>query len=412
MIQKLFRIGLCAVLITGVCAGAAYAQDDVDPTLSAGGFIFKSTVSVSEEYDGNKYTEHSNPDGDFITRLKPEVLIKKTAIGKNSLELRAGAEQTIYADDSDDDYLNYHADIKTKYVFAPLTALDASAEYQHLYSRRGDNDADPAAVAAEPMALDRLHSRAEVTRKIAQTTLAPRLEYTHLDYDDGRRQNGTIIDQDVRDRNDYTAGGRVTLDMPDPHVKIYVDGDFTARNYDQNITGDRDSKGGAALAGFTYRPGRQFLVDFAAGYMRRDYDDGAFNDIGAWDADARMEWTYAKNSTVRFAAGRDIAEVTDGGVGGAVRTNLSVLLRQQIVPGTAGKIEMRFVNSNYQGGNGSDSGIEDRRDQYYKASIGIDHYLTGNVMLTADYSYARRMSNLSIAEFDDNVILLGVRTGF
>src|SRR5690606_37233087 len=113
-----------------------------------------------------------------------------------------------------------------------------------LHAERGDNDADPTAVAEKPIAYDRYRLRTSVRRDLGGWSLEPRAEYLRHDYDDGMRLNGTVIEQDARDRHDYTGGARLTY-RPDKIFSFYTDAEFTGREYDMDTGGDRDSDGGS-----------------------------------------------------------------------------------------------------------------------------------------------------------------------
>lgn len=400
-----------ALMITCAFVQAVQAADSNDHGMSAGGFIFKPAITIAQEYSDNIYTEESGEDGDFTTHIKPELTIKKTDIGQNRLQVNLGGEQVLYADDSDNDYLNYHAGLQTRYVFNPRTSWEVAAEYRHSNSKRGDNDADPAAVAAEPLENDRMSLRTSVVQKIGAFTLTPRLSYIHLDFEDGRRINGTVIEQDTRDRDEYMAGTRLSYPI-NKWAEIFADGEFGAFDYDESTIQNRDSDGGSYLVGMRYRPSKALLIEGAAGYMDRNYDDPTFDSVGTWDATARLDYTYIPDGMIKLRANRSIVEVTDATVGGAVRSSMTASISYPAFEDTTLSLDLRYNNTVYEGGLGSSDGSEDREDHYYSVGLSTEYAVSEFAKMLANYHFGRNDSNQDTSEYSENVFMVGLKIGF
>ncbi|HEY8964524.1 MAG TPA: outer membrane beta-barrel protein [Alphaproteobacteria bacterium] len=403
-------IGAYVLLITIACASYAHAQTRTDD-ISAGGFIFKPSITISEERSDNIYTSPNNEKADFITRIKPEVMIERSGLGKNKLEFKLDVEQALYRDSSDDNYLNAHAAIKTRYITGPASRIDFAADYARLHAERGDDEADPTAVADEPIGYDRYHAKASLTHDFGVWSIEPRVDYMRYDYDDGSRISGALLEQDTRDRTEFTPGARLSY-AATKETSLFADGDMGSRQYDMNAPNDRDSVGGSYLLGIRHQPQDNLLIEAAGGYMNRDYSDLAFDTINTWGAQGRLEWIYAPESIIKLNIKRDIAEVTDANVGGAVRTNILASISKLLAPDWTGEFSLRYMNRDYRGGFGATSGAQDREDHYYKVGLTTEYMLTKYLALLGQISHANNSSNLDTAEYSENVVMIGARVGF
>lgn len=400
-------ISVMALVMTG-SMNVAVAQDDGDDVkgIQAGALTIRPSLTVTEIFDDNIYTEENNENDDFITRVKPQVIID-AADKPNIFRLTAGLTQEFYGDDSDDDRLDYNVGVRGRTKFQDNVQWDGMADFRKLHSDRGDDETNPANDAKEPPEYNVGRVTTSLEAKHDTLTFKPRLGLTHYNFEDYSRTNNTLVDQDVRDRNEYGFGGRISHNISG-ETSVFVDGEFQPRNYSDSTATRRDSDGGSYLAGVRYE-GSAVKAELALGYMDREYDVAVYEEIDALDAEASLDWSIDSATQFKASVGRNIAEVTDANVGGAVRTDFRTSLSHDFTEQWEGRLKARYRTSDYQGGNGASSGTSDREDDFVEAGAALDYKLSERITFTADYTYGNNDSNLNTADYDRNVFMLGVK---
>lgn len=275
----------------------------------------------------------------------------------------------------------------------------------------GDDQANPGGDAGEPLPYMSYKGNTSITKGFGRFMLAPRLGFLRYDYGDVRRINGTKIDQGYRDRVQYAVGGRAAYSI-DKVYQVFTDLEYDPINYNRSNTTERDSNGGNYLVGLRYKPDDTVFIEGALGYMNRAYDRAVYDDAKALAARLTVRWNATDLDKVIFNYNRSITEVTDTGVGGAVRDDARVEFNHDISDAVSAFIKARFINSAYQGGNGASNGVDDREDRYWEASIGMNYDITDYLAFTMDYAYGDNESNQNISDFKQNVFMAGLKTAF
>lgn len=398
-------VSLAAVFVAAlsVLTPAAHANTSVD---------FKPNLRISTEYDDNLYTENSRTrktDSGFITRINPSFNLKKSQ-GRDFIRLNGNVDQFLYSNNSHNNHLNARAGLSARHSVSQNVRWDGVLDYIRTHSRRGDNEADPMAMAKKSLPLNRYQARTGLTYTQGAMTLAPRLGVLRHDYENVARLNGGLIRQDLRDRVEYTVGGRATYRV-DRTTRTYIDGAFVPRKYDESSV-ERNSKGGKVVVGLRKNITDDVLVDVALGYMGRNYDNDAFKDINTLAADATLRWDIQDNTRLSFNLSRHIGETTAHDTGGILTTHARVNLQQTFTDELSGTLGVHYAYNDYVGGKGADNGSSDRLDKVLTIDVGARYLLTDALTLEANYKYVTRHSNRETAEYDKNIARIGLTYGF
>jgi hypothetical protein len=377
---------------------------------AAGDFILKPSLTVNEEYNDNIYTEDNNEVGDFVTHIIPKLTAELKGYA-HQLKIAAGLEQVIYADETQNHYLNYDATISDRYNFDKTSYWAGSVGYRKRHSLPGDDDANPGADAGEPLPYNMYDASTRLSKDFGNVELTPRASFRRYEFDSVRRVNGTNIDQGGRDRDHYNVGGRANVPF-NKDSTVFVDLDWAPINYLQETAAERDSNGGNYLAGLRWSPDKTISVEAGLGLLTRNYDTAAYNDIDTLGATVSIAYAPMPGSKLAFDYDRSIIEVTDAGVGGAVRDNVKASFSKDLTDLWTGRLNARYARTDYDGGLGATGGTRDRKDEYFSLGAGASYALTETVAFTADYTYGNNDSNRNTADYDQNVFLLGVKAGF
>lgn len=409
------KIILSILFLTIGAPHAGMAAPDKPPppaarTLPFAGFKLSPSLSIKTVYDDNIYTEARRPQGDLATHIAPSLRLERGDRDK-SVVFKAGAEQVLYAGDSDDNYLDYNASINAKYRFDKATQWIGFADLRRKHARRGDNFANPDSDAAEPIPYDVMRANSRIIHSIGAWQFRPYAGVTRYEYHNVERIDGTLINQDARDRTEYKLGGQIRYALQ-KGLKLVFEGHLMPRHYDDGGNAARSSDAATYLAGFHFQPSKSWWIETMGGYMTRDYDKTIYDDIDTYAWRAGLNWRYRDGALARLRLNRSIAEVTENGAGGAIRTDLRADISHPFTPALTGKMGARYKLIDYQGGNGADNGTDDRRDHYHQISAGLTYSLNDAITLDADYAFTALNSNKDSADYQSNSLTTGLNIRF
>lgn len=414
-------------ILCAMATAPAFAQSQINPSVTAektaekapakapkgymvGNVRVKPTIAVTEEYNDNIYTEENNEVGDYITRIVPKIAAELEN-SPHQLKLNAGLEQVFYADETQNHHLNFDASLSDRFNFDKTSYINANLGYRKRHSLPGDDDANPGADAGEPIPYSMYDAGLRFSKDFGALDIVPNATFRRYEFQNVRRIDGVMLDQGYRDRDEFSFGGRANLEL-NKQYKAFIDADFKPIDYLQSSATERDSDGGNYLAGLRWSPDKTLSLEAGLGYLNRKYDTAGYDDIGTLGATVSFVFAPKPGTKATFDYDRSIIEVTDTGVGGAIRDDLKASFSKDLTDLWSGRLTARYANTDYEGGLGSTSGTEDREDDYYSVGAGLSYDLTQSVAFTADYTYGNNQSNRDTADYDQNVFLLGVKAGF
>ncbi|MDX5493282.1 MAG: outer membrane beta-barrel protein, partial [Alphaproteobacteria bacterium] len=213
----------------------------------AGAFTVFPEVSVTGTYNDNIFATDVNTESDFITTLAARVSAVSTW-SRHSLNLRAGLAQQLYADNNDEDRLDWDIGGDGRIDITRDTNISGGLSYAQLSEDRGAPNAPGG--AAEPVEYSLFQANAAFSHRFNRVTSRIGATYSDFDYDDTPAVGGGApIDQDFRDREEYTQFLRLGYDLS-PDTNVYVQGTLNQREYDQKppvVALNRDSDGYAVV---------------------------------------------------------------------------------------------------------------------------------------------------------------------
>jgi len=370
---------------------------------------FKPTISVSESYDDNIYTERTDAHDDFYTKITPEFYIES---GSDEFKTRfnAGITKFIYSDDPDNNRLDFTTGLKANAKINSDLAWEGLLDYRRGHSERGDADADPTNDILKPPVFTAKKASTALSYKILDFTLKPRVGITNYNFDDGVRMNGTVRPQNFRDRNEYIFGGRAIYNLA-KDFDVFGDVEYNPRNYTFSSAAERTSVGGTYQGGVSFKPRKDMKIDLAAGYIDRKYDQAIYRDIHAPYFAGSWKWDVTEETVLGASVDRVIMEITDAGSSGSVRTISKITLAQKLGEKLTAKLEGRFTKSAYEGGNGATNGT-DRDDNLYDTLAGFSYELTPQIKLNTDYIFTNKDSDRETSDSKRHVVTIGMTYGF
>lgn len=397
-----------AVIILAALALPAFAQEPVhvldrpkpefDPVGGrVGSFFIYPKAELETRYESNVFATENNVEDDFIGVFNPQVSILSDW-SRHALRAEAGAEVGRYAEFTDESYEDFFLRSDGRLDVLRSTRLTADVDL----ARRHEDRSSPDDVNGEsPTEYYDLAGGVGASYQRSAILLSGDARVRYLDFQDVDSGTGGTINNDDRDRNIATAGGRVGYEIV-PGYLAFIGGEYNNRNYISDLDDnglDRDSQGYNLQAGAQFRLSGITRGEIGVGWQEQFYADSTLNDISGFSFSLGLTWFATELTTVEVFGSRSIEETTLQGASGYINSQLRVevaheLLRNVILTGSLGG-----ANNDYQG--------IDRSDYLLNASLGSRYLLNRNFYVGAQYNYRmREATSSSGSDFQRHIVML------
>ena len=372
------------------------ARPDYDPLgVRAGSFVIFPQIEIGESYDDNIFADKNDEDDDFITVVAPQATAESDW-GRHALNLSAGALAGFYLDHNDEDYIDGFATADGRLDVVRGTQLLGGLGWRHLHEDRGSPDSPTN--AKEPVEYENLFASVGAVRSLGRISARIDGILDRLEFHDVDANGGGHIEEDDRDRTQYSLIGRVGYEyLPNTDAFVQVTGRF--REYDElNAAGeDRSSQGYAAVVGTELNFTPKVTGEVFAGYQYTTYDDEAFDDVASPALGGNVLWNVTGLTSIRGFAEGSIEETTQADASSylAVRIGGSVEheLRRNILLGAG----LTFGRDDYEG--------ISRTDDVFIGLLSARYLINRNFYARAAFTHTTRTSDTD-DEYSRNVILL------
>ena len=352
-------------------------------------------ASIAGKYDDNIYATDVNETDDFITELATSVSVE-SGWSRHALNFVAGVNQYIYADNTDENRLDWNVGADGLIDVTRDTQIRGALAYRQLHEDRGDPSA-PAA-ASEPTEYTLLTGTASVDHKFNRLTTRISGGYSEYDYKDVLSTTGVVIDQDARDRAQYEEALRVGYDVS-PDTNVYVQGTLNQRDYDLTVPAvavNRDSDGYSVVAGSDFRLSNLMQGGVFVGYQEQTYDDPTLADTTGLAYGASVEWYVTGITTISLDAASTIEETTTIGASGYNAQQAGIRVDHELLRNVLLNARVSYESDDYEG--------VARTDDKLRAGLGVDYLLNRNFSLGVDYNYTDNDSTLAGNDYKRNII--------
>lgn len=386
------RITPCGLVALHMLCGATTAtaqsidrpNDTDDPTgLRIGRLLVTPSVRSSTRFDSNIFQEENNPTSDVITSLSPRLTVQGNW-RVFALHLAAGGELGFYADSGNDDYQDMNLQAGGSLDLGP-SSFDASLEYDRAHDPRGGKDVSSS--ATEPVIYR------DITARFGGRYASNGLQYEsqialrRLEFDDSMARNGTVIQNDDRDRLEMRESLRVLVPF-DPGRDAYGEVNFNQRQYDRipDDTGRvRDSSGYQLLAGLRFDLTDLITADLAAGWMSQIYADPAFGNIGDYTLRGDFDWAVTRLTTLDFTLARAVRETTVTGASGILALDAGVGISHELRRWLQIGATAHYSAEDFQ--------QTTRRDETTRLGVSLSYQLNRFARIDGAIDYDQRVSN-------------------
>jgi hypothetical protein len=222
-------------------------------------------------------------------------------------------------------------------------------------------------------------------------------------YQESHLTDGTTASNDDRNYNQYGGKLRGGYELL-PGVMPFAEFDADTRVHDLNtdVFGfQRDSKGMTGKAGSTFELSRMLTGEIAIGYTRRVYQDPRLENVAGLIGNASLVWTASALTTVKLSGASQVGESTVPSVSGVLYRDVGLQVDHAFRRWLIGTVKLGFGLDDYVG--------LLREDKRFSAGLGLTYKLNRSWQVKGEVREDWLRSNVTGADYNATVFLLGLR---
>ena len=284
--------------------------------------------------------------------------------------------------------------------------MQVSGEFDRLHVDRGNIDTPFQTV--HPIRYVYALAHAELHHQLNRLSFRLSGQFTRFDYRDGVNVVGNVIDQDFRDRDEFDVGLRIAYEIS-PGYSGFVQIDRNKRTYDLGPNSpqfnpatdlDRSSKGLTAEAGIAFEISRLLYGNIRVGYLSQNYRSTSILDDKGLSFGAGLLWNVTTLTSVRINVDRRAEDTTSTISAGRLTTEISIGIDHELLRNLIITLEGGYANYNYQG--------ISRSDDYVRGEGKIRYLLNRHVSAEVGYQYTSQSSEVPFLNYSRNLARIGL----
>lgn len=362
-----------------------------------GNFFAYPAVDTLAMYDDNLYATKTDPVSDMRFEMSP-ILRIQSKLPRHSLSLVAGARSVSFLENSDQDFVNLHGQISGGLDIDSGHVLSASASSSLEHEERSDITSPQA--ATEPVEFTKNSVSVGITRDIGRLYGTLSASMTTLDYSSVMTNDGSLLNQDARDQEIYSAQLRTAYRIS-PGFEAITRFKAVRRENNEIEELSRNSTGYEGAAGLNMETNPILRWQFIAGYGIRDFDKEELQSVSSLLAEGRLEWLPTQRLTFHGTLSHKIDDSLGDVDAGRIETTVKGSFDYEIYHNLVAHAGLRYSKADLIG--------SDRVDITYEAIAGLDYFLSEHWLLGLDYRYQTRDSTTESYSMDRNQIMATVK---
>lgn len=363
-------------------------------------FLLYPSLTLGTDYNDNIYSEKNHKTDDVIFTVTPAVTLQSDW-NNHALGIEASATIFRYFDESNEDVEDYEIAANGRYDIQRNTALNGGLGFSKEHEERGSpDDAD----GRDPTIYHIFGGQFGLSHRFNRLWTDVIQEARYLNYNDTPAQGGGDINNDDRDRMEYTTRMRLGYDFH-PDASAFFQTSFNREHYDQKRDDQgfkRDSYAYALDVGTSFDLTGVIFGEVFAGIQQEFYDDSAFGSSSVRPSfGAGLDWNVTRLTTVTFDSSSTFEEttVTDASSVWAWDNTIGVnheLRRNILLDSSFGYRREDYLNTS-------------RVDDVFDFTFGATYMMNRFIHLSADYNFKDRSSTEGGEDYTENIIGINVR---
>ena len=319
----------------------------------------------------------------------------------HAVELRASGLASFYDGYPTEDDRSYALEARARIDISKRTNIEMLALHQLDKDRRGLRDSPLAAVERGDIETDRVAMA--FNHRFNRLAVQLRGSITDVDYAPVPGSGGTIITNAERDTTQYEGAFRASWAISNT-TDVFAEVAANDRRFyappDDGIP--RSSTGERYRLGVAFAPTSNTMRgEVSAGWGRQVPKSGQLNEIEGFIVDANLAWRATALTTFLLTARSDFVDTMTTGSQGALSRQVGLEARHTFRRYLVGSAGIRYTVSPY------DSVAIRERD--LTAELGLEYYLSRDVILYARYQHVDFASTVPGSDYTADIVRIGMR---
>lgn len=366
-------------------------RPEYDPLgIRAGTFLIFPEVTITGSYSDNVEFDEDDEQSDFVTEIEPSLRFQ-SQWSRHLLQVEAGSEIAIHADESDEDFQDFFLLGNGRVDVSRQTTVATNAQARLTHEGRDDPED---AGNDEPTDIYQFGGGVALSHQINRVGFTVGGDVLRSVFDDDA--------EDDRNANVYDLLLRTSYEVS-PRLEMFVEGRYNVEDRDDNIDDngiERDTDGYEARLGAEVDLTAVLFGEAFAGYRVQRFEEDAFDDEKGISFGVDLNWNPTLLTSVGFSGQRDFRATDDGDAASNFRTEFGITVDHEVLRNVIVNGEARYQNDDFRG--------DDREDDIYLLGGGVTVWLNRNLSVNAGYDYSERDSNEVGQDFKVNEISLGL----
>ena len=364
-----------------------------------GGFRLFPTLDITANYDDNVYLTQANTKDDYFFRETPQVMLQ-SQWGRHEFDVYGAANLYQYTSLSEQDHTDWDAGGDGRLDI--LRGLDFSASGSYSVQHLANSLPDQPSNAKTPTEYAVTQTNAVLAYHPYHFGFSVGGSFTRDVYAATLLVGGPTLSNADRNEDQYTAYAKASYEFS-PGYAIFVQGIGNDAHYD--LTFDRsglrrDNDGYATNIGLDTLVTDLVKGEIYVGYLDQHYK-APFTNVSGFNFGAKVDWFATPLWTFHLTASR----ILNGNDFTAASTedDQSVQLSADFLPrpNIGVNAYVGYLNADFSG--------SPRTDGYTTAGVKVTYHLNRWISTELSDSFQRRNSTISGQNFDDNVIMIGLK---
>ncbi|MGJ4915909.1 outer membrane beta-barrel protein [Bradyrhizobium sp. HKCCYLRH2060] len=378
-------------------------EDPYEPKgITVGNFILKPAFEMSSGFDSNPGRVPQGRGSAFVS-VAPVLLV------------RSQFERHLLNADVRVGYIDY---AKLRQLSRPTVDAKVNGRYDitDTFALNGEGhvavDADDPGTprfagrfARIPLA-STVGGSAGVTKRFEEVEVSTKAAIDRVAFQNAPLVDGQIVSNADRNFVQYGSQSRITYNLT-PEIRPFVDVAVDRRVHDIAVDAEgfrRDSTGTAVEAGVTFNYADKLTGDVAVGYLTRRYQDPMLKPVNGFIADANLTWQFAKETAIALGAKSQVVEITEPGISGVLKRDVTVGVEHQFEPWLIGTFLAGYGEDAFTG--------TTRVDNRYLVELGMLYKFSRLLQLRASVRREETRSNFRENNLSATVVQVGARVQY
>ncbi len=367
--------------------------------LRAGSFFIYPTFEFTPTWDTNIFSSTNNRKSDLVIILSPEVSVRSNW-RRHELNFGVRADIGRYKSFVKENYEDASVVLNGRLDFRRFEFAFAGLRWAQ---RHEDRDSPDDVNGIRPTKFWGYEGIVGYQRRFNRVTARVQALYRYIDYRDTPVLGGAIINNDDRDRHEFTGTARVTVRIS-PRFQVFGEGNFYYVNYANPLDDallNRDNMGFGINGGVIIELGTKLFGEIFGGFRRQTYEDALLSTISGVNGGLSLTWNPTGLTTVKGAVVRTIEQTTLVGASGYFSTQGRISVDHELRRNIILSAFASFQLDDYQG--------ISREDKWIRAGLQGKFLHNRYFRTTLGYEYTHRQSSVGNQSFTRHLLILIIK---